>query len=353
MRYKRVMASLITIKGPTPGQRFALAGGCMLIGRQADADIRLADRATSRRHARILHEEGAYYVEDLGSSNGTWLNGIRISEREPLTEGDMLQIGPYIFNLRPDRPAGGSGKDTGDNPFEAQHTIRAQVDVLSSSNQSLYAQNPAHKPCVVLKPENIGEGLFPPWCEVQRLDIDSPRMQTVEIYKLLDPNGKVVGRFVWDGGAITPDPADSVLLLNILEFPIFDHANRKTVSPKEDPQAWMANLYLNLRGTYLWAGEAETIEAKLIVAGSEHIGIIQFGDYLISRATDRPDWIIKTKDPDLCLRAAVAKWGVRWVVGPDGTWGVPVPEKVPFPLEPYEMPDGELVYRLKGEKKHQ
>jgi serine phosphatase RsbU (regulator of sigma subunit) len=144
------MGALITVKGPTPGQRFSLDGDCTLIGRQPDAGIYLQALAVSRQHARILHEEGTYFVEDLGSSNGTWLNGSRISEREPLTEGDMLQIGPYIFNLQPDRPAAGSDKDTDDHPFETEHIIRAQVDVLSS-NQALYAQNPAHKLRVVLE----------------------------------------------------------------------------------------------------------------------------------------------------------------------------------------------------------
>src|SRR5262249_42765146 len=132
MRYNRAMGALITVKGPTPGQRFPLDGDCTLIGRQPDAGIYLQALAVSRQHARILHEEGTYFLEDLGSSNGTWPTGSRISEREPLAEGDMLQIGPYIFNLQPDRPAAGSDKDTEDSPYETQHIIRAQVDVLSS-----------------------------------------------------------------------------------------------------------------------------------------------------------------------------------------------------------------------------
>jgi phosphoserine phosphatase RsbU/P len=144
------MAALITVNGPTPGQRFALDGDCTLIGRQPDAGIYLDALAVSRQHARILHEEGTYYVEDLGSSNGTWLNGSRLCAREPLTEGDMLQIGPYLFNLQPDPPAGAPDRDTEDQPYETELVIRAQVDVLSS-NQALYAQNPAHRLRVVLE----------------------------------------------------------------------------------------------------------------------------------------------------------------------------------------------------------
>src|SRR5262245_23452916 len=105
------MGALITVKGPTPGQRFALDEDCTLIGRQPDAGIYLSALAVSRQHARILHENDTYYVEDLGSSNGTWLNGSRISERELLTEGDMLTIGPYIFNLQVERRAGNSESD--------------------------------------------------------------------------------------------------------------------------------------------------------------------------------------------------------------------------------------------------
>src|SRR5262249_59885067 len=96
------MAALVTMKGPNLGQRFPLEGDHTLIGRQPDAAIYLESLAVSRHHAQIVHKNGGYVVEDLRSSNGTYVNGTRISAPTPLTEGDTLQVGPYVLALRPD-----------------------------------------------------------------------------------------------------------------------------------------------------------------------------------------------------------------------------------------------------------
>jgi serine phosphatase RsbU (regulator of sigma subunit)/pSer/pThr/pTyr-binding forkhead associated (FHA) protein len=135
------MAALVTMKGPNPGQRFALERDGTLIGRQPDAAIYLESLAVSRQHARVTCEGESWFVEDLGSSNGTFVNGARVHGRAPLTERDLLQIGPYVLNLR---------AETEERPPEADHIIRAQIDV-ASSNQTLYTQNPAYKLQVVLE----------------------------------------------------------------------------------------------------------------------------------------------------------------------------------------------------------
>jgi serine phosphatase RsbU (regulator of sigma subunit)/pSer/pThr/pTyr-binding forkhead associated (FHA) protein len=135
------MAALVTMKGPNPGHRFALERDGTLIGRQPDAAVYLESLAVSRQHARVSCEGGAWFVEDLGSSNGTFLNGARVNGRVPLTERDLLQIGPYVLSLRP---------DSEERPPEADQIIRAQVDV-APSNQTLYTQNPAYKLQVVLE----------------------------------------------------------------------------------------------------------------------------------------------------------------------------------------------------------
>ncbi len=138
------MASLVTIKGPNPGQRFALTGDSLLIGRQEDAAIVLESLAVSRQHARILCHGGEYFVEDVGSSNGTFVNGRRINGPTRLTEGDALQIGPYVLNLRADPPA-----PPDPLPLPDQ-IIRAQISAAPSS-ATLLSQNPAYKLQVVLE----------------------------------------------------------------------------------------------------------------------------------------------------------------------------------------------------------
>jgi serine phosphatase RsbU (regulator of sigma subunit) len=135
------MASLIVLQGPKPGQRFSLTEDHTVIGRQPDAQIYLDSLAVSRHHARIDHEDGAYFVEDIGSSNGTWLNGSRLSRRATLTVEDHLQIGPYVLALR---------QEEADSAADTDHVIRAKVEALAS-NRTLFAQNSAYRLQVVLE----------------------------------------------------------------------------------------------------------------------------------------------------------------------------------------------------------
>jgi ABC transport system ATP-binding/permease protein len=65
------------------------------IGRQEGNTIRLTERNVSRRHARLLRQNGHVVVEDLGSSNGTRINGERISGQSSVKDGDLIQIGDY------------------------------------------------------------------------------------------------------------------------------------------------------------------------------------------------------------------------------------------------------------------
>jgi hypothetical protein len=78
--------------GLTEGEHFDLFGGVSL-GRSADVDIRIDDRYASGMHARVLNRSGAYYVEDLNSTNGTLLNSRELHGEAPLDPGDVIRIG--------------------------------------------------------------------------------------------------------------------------------------------------------------------------------------------------------------------------------------------------------------------
>jgi serine phosphatase RsbU (regulator of sigma subunit) len=135
------MATLVTLQGPNAGRHFRLGDGASLIGRMPNAAIYLDSLAVSRQHARVLSADGAFFVEDLGSSNGTYLNGRAIEGRMLLTENDTLQIGPYVLALRPE-PA--------PPPTEPDHIIRARV-AATPANHTLFLQNPGYKLQVVLE----------------------------------------------------------------------------------------------------------------------------------------------------------------------------------------------------------
>ncbi len=83
---------LMVNEGELTGQRWTLANDEMLIGRGNDADIVLPERQVSRYHSKILYRDGRYYLEDLDSKNGTFLNGQQVKGTAPLQDGDEIQI---------------------------------------------------------------------------------------------------------------------------------------------------------------------------------------------------------------------------------------------------------------------
>lgn len=86
------VAMLILQRGGQGGQRWRLDVPELVIGRSPDCDIILPDRQVSRRHARIFRRGDNYFVEDLGSKNGTWVNGQPVREPVRLEDGDEIQI---------------------------------------------------------------------------------------------------------------------------------------------------------------------------------------------------------------------------------------------------------------------
>ena len=88
----RPRARLLCVVGDALGTAHEL-GAITVIGRGHDADLRLDRPDVSRRHARIVRERNDHVVEDLGSRNGTLVNGVPV-QRQALRSGDRLQIGP-------------------------------------------------------------------------------------------------------------------------------------------------------------------------------------------------------------------------------------------------------------------
>ncbi len=83
---------LIAQTGKLGGSRWVLENQETVIGRGAECDLAVPDRQVSRHHARIVRTERGYMLEDLGSKNGTHLNGTRIEEPVMLQDGDIVQI---------------------------------------------------------------------------------------------------------------------------------------------------------------------------------------------------------------------------------------------------------------------
>ncbi|MEM6655163.1 MAG: FHA domain-containing protein, partial [Planctomycetota bacterium] len=98
------MAFLTLAVGVEPGKRFRLDGERAVIGRSSDCDVPLDVAAVSRRHAAVLLDAGQFFVEDLGSRNGTILNGHVIAGRTPVRDGDRIGVCDQEFTFHMDRP---------------------------------------------------------------------------------------------------------------------------------------------------------------------------------------------------------------------------------------------------------
>jgi pSer/pThr/pTyr-binding forkhead associated (FHA) protein len=72
----------------------------LTIGREEGDIVLGGDTAASRLHAQVTFEDGRVFVEDLGSTNGTWVNQHRVGRRVELHRGDWLQVGETSFQLR-------------------------------------------------------------------------------------------------------------------------------------------------------------------------------------------------------------------------------------------------------------
>lgn len=82
--------------GPTPGKVFPLEGSEVSIGRENSNTLPIADAEVSRKHALMALHGSAYVIQDLGSTNGTFINGTRISSPQTLNPGDTVAFGENI-----------------------------------------------------------------------------------------------------------------------------------------------------------------------------------------------------------------------------------------------------------------
>ena len=87
---------LVVRRGPQPNQAFEVSKDVTTLGRDISNDIVLNDRETSRHHLRLMRAGDTLTIEDLGSTNGTFVNGKRVSGVTPLQNGDMIGLGETV-----------------------------------------------------------------------------------------------------------------------------------------------------------------------------------------------------------------------------------------------------------------
>ena len=102
----------MVLQGPDKGQRYELPDAPALVGRDSK-QLPLSDNTVSRRHCEIVPENGNWVIKDMGSANGTYVNGARVDKQYTLKLGDQIRVGRtlMVFGAQPgvSRASGGAG----------------------------------------------------------------------------------------------------------------------------------------------------------------------------------------------------------------------------------------------------
>ena len=111
---------LVVIKGRAASTALKLQDGTTTAGRQDDCHLRIRSSQVSRKHCELFEKHGLLLVKDLGSSNGTFVNGKKIDGQRVMEPGDELAIGPITFRVEkigqpaPPKPVAPAAKSPGD-----------------------------------------------------------------------------------------------------------------------------------------------------------------------------------------------------------------------------------------------
>ena len=134
------MPSLFTENGPHSGRQYKLEAGTTVIGRHPDCDIVVDVGAVSRHHAQVVEQSEKFFIEDLNSRNGTFVNGDPVHGRQLLNLGDRIQVCDVSFRfgnpgLAPVQDDSPSSVLLADMPSDNSR-VMSRVDLLSGNSGS-------------------------------------------------------------------------------------------------------------------------------------------------------------------------------------------------------------------------
>ena len=161
---------LIVRRGPQPNQTYDLNKDIITLGRDITNDIVINDPEVSRHHMRLTRGAGGYTLEDLGSTNGTFVNGQRLTGAKPLNNGDMIGLGETVtlgYEMVRERPVGAPPEEpvTAPNPAAPRplqtppsppQPTPAQQPPSYSYSSSAPQQQPSYSPAPPQAPPGAG-----------------------------------------------------------------------------------------------------------------------------------------------------------------------------------------------------
>src|SRR5262249_49329799 len=135
---QNIVPTLQVISGPLSGRLFTLDREVTIIGRNPECDLVLPPKSVSRKHAAILRKDGGFWLEDMGSTRGTYVNGHKVTEPVVLGDGNTIQIGEVLLSFH-SRVVQISDAD------DDQSTVYGAIDVVGSSGSHLPVVKPEAK----------------------------------------------------------------------------------------------------------------------------------------------------------------------------------------------------------------
>lgn len=208
------MASLEVLSGPDAGLQYRLAADRIVVGRSPFCDLVLTAKTVSREHARIGRDAGGYYIEDLGSLNGTYVNNQRVKGPVHLRDEDLIRLFDVVllFQERETARSGAAPADRGrfDVPLDEANEAPASaaptatiVHALNAASESRVDRGSAEKLRALLDiNRRLGSSL-----DVEEMlprILDSvfdvfPQAQRGHILLAKEPGGELVCRAVKQG----------------------------------------------------------------------------------------------------------------------------------------------------------
>ena len=248
-----MIATVVGVAGVLTGQRIALGDKVITFGRGDENDIVLTTPSASRLHAELQPSGGGYVLRDRGSSNGTWVNGVRVTERV-LQAGDQISIGDEVFRF-----------ETADARPTVQGVVTRAADV------------PVKAPASVLRVTITGGG---PVGLALALLLDHLMGPRVAI-KIYDGRWKRdAGKIVWKG----PDQG------NIRRQQVVTIQSRQFLKLPSDVQE---RLFIPGAYTEMWPKGPDSIHDL----GPRNVRIAYVEDQLLAVANDKTDQIELIPEP--------------------------------------------------------
>src|SRR5262245_6067227 len=165
------MATLFVLQGRDKGKRFDLQGPSLTLGRDHSNPIQVSDSEVSRRHAEIRKDDEGYFLVDLASSNGSFVNAEKVTERR-LANGDRLQLGRTLLLFT-------------DADDHAEEPLSQEVDIVGAGSVegSKIVRSISHDPGSRLFPADPADS---PWLAAARANLQIMYRTALAVSHTLD-----------------------------------------------------------------------------------------------------------------------------------------------------------------------